>query len=51
LGGSEWDFAVVEFEETGEVDEMTLSGLGSEVSVLVSCMFPDESSDLTYPLM
>jgi hypothetical protein len=36
LGGSEWDFAVVKFEETGEVDEMTLGGLGSEVSVVVS---------------
>lgn len=36
LGRGEWDFAVVEFKETGEVDEMTLGGFRSEVSVLVS---------------
>jgi len=36
LGRGEWDFAVVELEETGKVDEMTLGSLGSEVSKLVS---------------
>jgi hypothetical protein len=32
LSGSEWDSTVVEFEQAGKVDEMTLGSFGSEVT-------------------